>query len=420
MEALPAVGTVLEDLPEDALLAILALLAPPDAAAAACACRRLAAAASSPSLPLALALRLGLPPPRPLLPSGGGADSDPAAAARLLRSLHRLRRLLGLWRRLPSSSGSASGYRSSSPPSSLAAFEWAPRGTLAASLLAPSAHGLAVSKFPFVTLSIDESGETVAAMGDVPVCVNFVGNNHIVVETTVVSGDDDDEAALEGSSPPEVMYMHFANRRSPGAGRKRRSKQGRRRGRAMEAEHFVRIADAEPTEARPLQGLWKFRNMEKSHLATPKSFWGISESRTLEFYLVTYDDIGGITCRQVSDTRGQNSGFTPIFWTTNTTFLEQPFSEKELDHYSRREHIQGVDSNHAATENRAVSRILCINSSYDVVNLHLSAPLDDMRNVEGRIWLYEDRTFGFGFSGSNSIIDLKHVSSDGCILDALH
>lgn len=389
-------GTVLEDLPEDALLAILALLAPTDAAAAACACRRLAAAASSPSLPLALALRLGLPPPRPLLP---------ASAARLLRSLHRLRRLLGLWRRLPSSSFSGSGYRSTSSSSSLAAFEWAPGGTLAASLLAPSARGLAVAKSPFVTLSIDETGETVAAMGDVPVSVNFVGNNHIVVEAAAASsGDDDDEAAMEGGSPPEVMYMHFANRRSPGAGRKRRSKQGRRRGRAMEAEHFVRIADAEPTEARPLQGLWK----------------GISESRTLEFYLVTYDDIGGITCRQVSDTRGQNSGFTPIFWTTNTTFLEQPFSEKELDHYIRREHIQGVDSDHAATENRAISRILCINSSYDVVDHHLSAPLDDMRNVEGRIWLYDDGTFGFGFSGSNSIIDLKHVSSDGCILDALH
>lgn len=238
-----------EGLPEDALLAILALLAPTDAAAAACACRRLAAAASSPSLPLALALRLGLPPPRPLLP---------ASAARLLRSLHRLRRLLGLWRRLPSSSFSGSGYRSTSSSSSLAAFEWAPGGTLAASLLAPSARGLAVAKSPFVTLSIDETGETVAAMGDVPVSVNFVGNNHIVVEAAAASsGDDDDEAAMEGGSPPEVMYMHFANRRSPGAGRKRRSKQGRRRGRAMEAEHFVRIADAEPTEARPLQGLWK-------------------------------------------------------------------------------------------------------------------------------------------------------------------
>uniref|UniRef100_J3NDQ1 Uncharacterized protein n=2 Tax=Oryza brachyantha TaxID=4533 RepID=J3NDQ1_ORYBR len=240
-------------------------------------------------------------------------------------------------------------------------------------------------------------------MGDVPVCVNFVGNNHIVVEASASSGDDEDEA-IEGGSPPEVMYMHFANRRSPGAGRKRRSKQGRRRGRVMEAEHFVRIADAEPTEARPLQGLWK----------------GISGSQTLEFYLVTYDDIGGITCRQVADTRGQNSGYTPIFWTTNTTFLEEPFSEKELNHYTGREHIQVLGPGHAGTENRIVSRILCINSSYDVVDPHLSAHLDDRRNVEGRIWLYEDGTFGFGFNGSNSIIDLKHVSSDGCILDDLH
>jgi hypothetical protein len=29
--------------------------------------------------------------------------------------------------------------------------------------------------------------------------------------------------------------------------------------------------------------------------------------------------------------------------------------------------------------------------------------------VEGRIWLYEDGTFGFGFVGSNLIIDMRHV-----------
>ncbi|KAL6842181.1 hypothetical protein ACP4OV_028160 [Aristida adscensionis] len=387
-------GTALEDLPEDALLAILALLAPPDAAAAACACRRLAAAVSSPALPLALALRLGLrPPPRPLLPS----NPCPAAARRLLRSLHRLRRLLGLWRRLPPSSHSH-GPASSQPPS-LAAFEWAPRATLAASLLAPSPRGAAVSKSPFVMLSIAESGDTVAAAGDVPVCVNFVGNNHIVVEPIAAAGEDDDVEMASGS-PPEEIYAHFANRRSPGAGRRRRGRQGRRGG-WMEAEHFVRIADAEPTHARPLQGLWK----------------GICEDRTLEFYLVTYDDIGGVTCRRFSDTRSQNSGYSPVFWTTETTFLEPPFSEQELDNYSSRNHIIGVASNNTGTENRVISRILCINSSFNVVDPHLSTPLDDARNVEGRIWLYEDGTFGFGFVGTNSVIDLRHVSSAGCILD---
>ncbi|VAI28812.1 unnamed protein product [Triticum turgidum subsp. durum] len=62
---------------------------------------------------------------------------------------------------------------------------------------------------------------------------------------------------MEGGSPPEEMYMHFANRRSPGAGRRRRERHGRRKGGRMEPEHFVRIPDAEPTKARPLQGLWK-------------------------------------------------------------------------------------------------------------------------------------------------------------------
>uniref|UniRef100_K3ZGP4 Uncharacterized protein n=1 Tax=Setaria italica TaxID=4555 RepID=K3ZGP4_SETIT len=61
---------------------------------------------------------------------------------------------------------------------------------------------------------------------------------------------------MVSGSPPEEMYAHFANRRSPGAGRRRRAKHGRR-GAFMEPEHFVRIADAEPTQARPIQGLWK-------------------------------------------------------------------------------------------------------------------------------------------------------------------
>lgn len=253
-----------------------------------------------------------------------------------------------------------------------------------------------MSKSPFVTLSIAESGDTVAALGEVPVCVNFVGDNHIVVEAA--SGEDEEEG-MEGGSPPEEMYMHFANRRSPGAGRRRRERHGRRKGGRMEAEHFVRIPDAEPTKLRPLQGLWK----------------GICENRTMEFYVVTYDDIGGVTCRRVSETGGQSSGYSPIFWTTDATFLAPPFSEQELDHYNCREHIRGVTSGHEGTRNKVVSRILCINSSYDVVDPHLSAPLDDTRNVEGRIWLYEDGTFGFGFIGTNSVIDLRHVSLDGCI-----
>jgi hypothetical protein len=94
-----------------------------------------------------------------------------------------------------------------------------------------------------------------AVVGEVPVCINFVGNNHIVVEAAAAVGEDEEVEMVSGS-PPKEMYVHFANRRSPRAGRRRRGKQGRRGG-GMEAEHFVRIADTERTMARSLQGLWK-------------------------------------------------------------------------------------------------------------------------------------------------------------------
>jgi hypothetical protein len=110
-----------------------------------------------------------------------------------------------------------------------------------------------------------------------------------------------------------------------------------------------------------------------------------------------------------------------VFWTTDaTTFLEPPFSDQELDNYSNRDHIRDVASSHAEAESRVLSRILCMSSSYGIAEPHLSTPLDDARNVEGRIWLYQDGTFGFGFVGGNSIIDLRHISSAGCVLDTLH
>ncbi|XP_039819658.1 F-box protein At3g12350-like [Panicum virgatum] len=116
--------------------------------------------------------------------------------------------------------------------------------------------GGGIARCPFVTLCIADSGDTVAALGGAPVYVNFVGSNHIVVEPAAAG--EDDEIEVVSGSPPEEMYAHFANRRSPGSRRRRRGKHGRRGGGGlMEAEHFVRIADAEPTWARPLQGLWK-------------------------------------------------------------------------------------------------------------------------------------------------------------------
>lgn len=228
---------------------------------------------------------------------------------------------------------------------------------------------------------------------------------------------DDEEKELVGeglelgsSSSPERMmfeiYQHFANRTSPGGGEKGSSRRYRRRKgkgggrRRWEAEHFVRIADCCPTPARPLQGLWK----------------GICEHLNLEFYLVTYDDVGGVTCRRVGDSSELFSGYSPVFWTSNTTFLQSPFSVEEQVLYSSREH---VGLNQGDIERGAVSRILCINSSYELVLPGLSNSVGDPRNVEGRIWEYENGTFGFGFLRNNFIVDMKHITLDGRLLDAV-
>lgn len=137
----------------------------------------------------------------------------------------------------------------------------------------------------------------------------------------------------------------------------------------------------------------------------------------LEFYLVSYDDIGGITCRRVREAEEQFSGYSPVFWTSNTTFLESPFPSEEQDLYANREHIRPVNTDRRNSASGVVSCILCINSSYDLVIPGLSASSGDPRNVEGRIWEYDDGTFGFGFLRNNYIIDLKNIAVNGFLLD---
>lgn len=139
----------------------------------------------------------------------------------------------------------------------------------------------------------------------------------------------------------------------------------------------------------------------------------------LEFYLVSYDDIGGITCRRVSEAGEQFSGYSPVFWTSNTTLLESPFSTEEQVLYGNREHIHPVASNLRNLVSAVVSRILCISSSYDLEIPSLSASTGDSRNVEGRVWEYDDGTFGFGFLRNNYVVDLKHIALRGSLLDTV-
>lgn len=91
-----------------------------------------------------------------------------------------------------------------------------------------------------------------------------MGKTHFVVEEKLFrsSGSDDcgDDGVVETGSPPEMIYQHFANRRSPGGDRwrrQRRREQERLARRKWEPQHFVKIVNCSPTPARPLQGLWK-------------------------------------------------------------------------------------------------------------------------------------------------------------------
>jgi hypothetical protein len=71
-------------------------------------------------------------------------------------------------------------------------------------------------------------------------------------------------------------------------------------------------------------------------------------------------------------------------------------------------------------ESRLVSRMLYINCSYDLFIPDVAGgPSGDVRNVEGRVWEYDDGTFGFGFLRNDYIIDLKHIALDGQLLDSV-
>lgn len=139
----------------------------------------------------------------------------------------------------------------------------------------------------------------------------------------------------------------------------------------------------------------------------------------LGFYLIIYNDNGGLGCRLVGDSLESFSGFS-IFWTSETKFLEFPFSEEEEGIYNTRHHVHSVGFDSNAVDRNIISRILSISSSVELDFPGVDWPSDD-RNAyaEGRIWEYKSGTFGFGFLKSDFIIDLKHIALKGCLLDSV-
>ncbi|KAJ0961425.1 hypothetical protein J5N97_010404 [Dioscorea zingiberensis] len=410
------------DFPEDVQLSIISFLLPTELSSFASTSRRSASLCASPALWNAmLDRRWGS---KTLVRRWTSASALPLH--RLYSVLDSWDALLGFWRWIGHGAVSAVGT------TPLVFFEWGP-SFISGSRVSPSpdAGSYGVIKTPFIWLGLSSHGEPVSFRFEypedaaksatdpgvpesdlVPVTVSFMGSNHFVVDENRSFYAEVSDAGIEGTSPPDQLmseiYQHFANRTSPGgdkASRRQRKKRERERlgRRRWEAEHFIKIGSFDSTPFRPLQGLWK----------------GICEDMRLDFFLVTYDDIGGISCRRVGDSGVPFAGYSPVFWASNTKFMEPPFSSEEQDIYDRRVHIRPVALDQFDKHTEVVSRILCINSSYDLVLPDLSGSSVDSRNVEGRIWEYEDGTFGFGFLSNNFIIDLKHITLNGRILDTV-
>ncbi|KAJ8762571.1 hypothetical protein K2173_008010 [Erythroxylum novogranatense] len=361
----------------------------------------------------------------------------------LYRTLNKWEHLIGFWRRCGQSQQKQSAVNGVKPPS-LVFFEWGP-SFLSGSRVSPSQNGTYnVTKTPFLWLSISAEGHIVnyldpsgqncggsygelgfAEIDLIPVNVNFIGDVHFSVEENVgyafrnlkIEDSEDAIAGVESGSPgslPETseMYQYYANRMSPGADRswrrQRRREKDRQGKRRWETEHFLKIVDCSPTPSRPLQGLWK----------------GFSDDMKLEFYLVAYDGVG-ISCRMVGDLSERLTNCSPVFWTSNPTFMKSPISCEEAKIYDTRIHFRPSEiGDHIHwdgpfIDDEVVSHIMHINSSYELVIPSLADASANPWRVEGRIWLYRNGTFGFGFLRDNFIVDLKHIARNNCLLDAI-
>ena len=130
----------------------------------------------------------------------------------------------------------------------------------------------------------------------------------------------------------------------------------------------------------------------------------------LAFYLVAYDTTGAISCRRIGDLSESLSGYLPIFWTSRSALVEFPFTREEENIYRGREHIRSSSLDSSEFE-RNLSQIFRTNSSYDLAVVDSSGSTVNYQNVEGRVWLYDTGTFGFGFLRNTCIVDLTHITS---------
>lgn len=126
-------------------------------------------------------------------------------------------------------------------------------------------------------------------------------------------------------------------------------------------------------------------------------------------YLIKYDEVGGIICKKVEDL-SLSRQTSPVFWTPDHAFIRSPFSVEEELVLDGRIRISPL---HGEVHEQVISGMLYMNSGE-------AGNGSGLLRGEGRVWLYENGTFGFGFLRDQFITDLKRVAlEDGCLADVL-
>ncbi|XP_073136209.1 F-box protein At3g12350-like [Henckelia pumila] len=356
----------------------------------------------------------------------------------LYHFLENYENLIGFWQTEP--------YSTMSPPqspSSMALFEWGSFYITGYRILL-SKHGVTKKPFLWITATSDgkamsyldtdgrfsltekdllkEDSEKLRGGGLILVNVTFCGDEFLGLgeipeyfefrrrSSTLVEYENE---SVYRSPPDELMtqiHRTLANKISVTGGDPT-SRRARKKGRQREREKwrrvpgwarqsFRKITECCPTPFRPLQGLWK----------------GMGPDGSLNLYLVCYrEEWNIILCEKVEGSSTELEAYRDIVFTASyTAFIESPYSAEEESMYNSRVHLrQANQAGHIDVISSDVLRIFYVHSDYNPY------PSENSDDADGRIWIYADGTFGFGFLRDDCIVDLKPMTKNGCLLDIM-
>ncbi|XP_073134615.1 F-box protein At3g12350-like [Henckelia pumila] len=366
----------------------------------------------------------------------GGGGGGKISYKNLFRFLDQHECLIGFWR--------SDHEARSSPP--LVLFEWGSFYIVGYHILPPKRGGCGLSKKPFLWITASSNGkalnyldmngtlslsdkdlfrqdsEKLRATELIVADIDLHGNGYLLISENprflafrqrLSTGNDMAEFEEVYRSPPDGLMAQIyrtlakkvkvtgttTSKKEMKRIRKREKEKLRLSVLPWESEHFEKIIDCSPSPSRPLQGLWK----------------GIGANRRLNLYLVSYHEeweeisceiVGSFFSTDPSPFRGM------VISASITAFLESPFSYEEMNMYKSRSHLCSPARSDPASSD--VLRIFYADSGLGPLVPNLSENPED---GDGRVWLYADGSFGFGFRRHDYILDLEPMVKNGHFLD---